>query len=81
MPDNEIQLEGGNTSGEVVRVGSTVRKNMTKHSPTTRMYTYLGVVAPHDANIGVLKARQHLLVGHQGKPEVPAVQLLRPAEQ
>ena len=35
MPDNEIQLEGGNTSGEVVRIGSTVRKNMTKHSPTT----------------------------------------------
>lgn len=35
MSEDEIPLEGGNTSIGVVRVGDTVRKNMTKNSPTT----------------------------------------------
>lgn len=35
MPETEILLEGGNTSTGVVRIADTVRKNMTKNSPTT----------------------------------------------
>ncbi len=36
MQDNEIPMEGGNTSEGVVRVGDTVRKKLTKSSSTTQ---------------------------------------------
>jgi len=34
LSEREIILTGGNTSGRVVQVGNTVRKNVTKHSQT-----------------------------------------------
>lgn len=40
------------------------------------MPTYRRVVARHNANVGILEADQHFLVGHQGRPEISAVQLL-----
>ncbi|MGR0219480.1 hypothetical protein [Agromyces sp. ZXT2-6] len=36
--DDELHLAGGNVSGEVVRVGSTVRKAWTDASPSVRAF-------------------------------------------
>lgn len=61
MSEPEIPLTGGNVNADVVRVGNTVRRQQTKHSPTIHRFL------EHLENVGFVNAPRFLGIDAQGR--------------